>query len=416
LIHLLYFILAQPFLTWLCFSLVPTGNFNLFLLIYIILNIVSLGLFYMLIRVEKQNLVFHKRSFILALLFIILLIVQYKIYLDRWSVEPHGMDDAKVLWNAKAYSIYLDFSNSEKVQFNREGWKLGTYPTGLPLMISSIGVLLGKWSISIPYVMSYILSFLFLLGIFRFVSAFEYNWKKLLIYIGIVFVWICNPHYLFLQSDICADYPIAFGFFAFGISLSFSPKRESIILAALSLAWSASLKDEGILFLPIGILLYLFLLYKNKNDYKDFLLFITIIFLFLYPQILHKANTSLLSYAFQESGQSLGDRVLSRIFNLDYHRLLLGYAYKFHIEKLFGLGILITLFLLSVRRTGIHYYYLAFYWLMNLGYYFLYTTTTIDLLEHVETSYDRIVVPLYSFLFLSILSYWRESNLTHEEY
>jgi hypothetical protein len=310
------------------------------------------------------------------------------------------MDDAIVIWNQKAIIIAESFLSGKGVEFNRLTWKLQNYPLGFPISIASIITLFSKWNLNQAYFYSILILTLTLGTCFTFFLMIN---KKLdLIIISLItFVFISLSNYSFIQTDLCVDFPVSFGVFIFSYLILKKQTFNSTILISISLAWLSSLKNEGLLISIVCMILYFFIAKNNYNKKFLYISLLLIYILFSVPTLLHKLNVENLSSNVFIHGEK---SFLEKIKILDNYKIILKYFLDYHIYEIHGISIAITIIVGFLRRAKIEFYLILLFWTISILYSSIYLLTNLNLVEHLDTSYNRIQYHLWMVLYVSIIS------------
>lgn len=351
---LLFVFLAFPFFSYLCFSLIPSGNITLFYFSFF----VCLGVcIFISFKNRIQTIPFTKAKIVIYTVFaaIFLFAVLYHDYY-RWQVEPNGMLDSVLLWNVKAKLIGGAFLNSEPIPFHDSFWKFDSYPIGLPLTLGFFVVLNGGWSLYISYVYAIFLSLLCLALFFSFVTQFINSRKELLL-AGILFLaFLLEFNTLMNHSSLVADFPIFVGVFCLAYLYFSEWTNWTPILFALNLGWLLFTKNEGIFYLPTGILLF-FLKLKSKDSApkissiflnRDSVIFLLLLALTLLPILFHKFQSGIVPLDFQR------ETPIQWTFSLFLDKLtwIVSYFVQFHFSFLLGIHFLILfLYILLAEKN-----------------------------------------------------------------
>ncbi len=395
---ILIFLFTMPFISWVTLNFVNSGNiFQFYIFSFLLYSLIITFYFYLkgIDRNKYKYSNFHLKYYIITLLLIIILGYIHNI---RWTLEPHGMDDAIVIWNQKAKVIFYNFINSQTIEFTRETWKLRSYPLGLPLSIAYLCIIVQKWSLLIPYFYVLLMSFVLLIINIKFIEETFNKKTKFLVYF-LFFSFIFKTNYLLIQSDLCADYPLSLGICFFSYFLLQKKSYSTIFLNTLVLSWIFSLKDEGCVFSIFAFLLSIFIYIKGSSDKKLISLFIIGYLLMIAPTLYHKITVKEISYALSSGDKSIFDK----IFNLDSLFIILNYFWRYHLANIYGVSFLITLIVLFNNHKTRIVYIILLYWVMIVIYNSTYFLSNLRLVEHLDTSYNRINYHFWMLLYLILI-------------
>lgn len=401
----LIYLTTIPIIAWINLKIFSSGSIKTYIISSIFLYLLFLTVYSILYWIDKSgnkrnDRRSHEISSVIfnSIVFLSTYFIIYSFYTNRWILEPHGMDDAIVIWNQKAKVIALDFLSSVEVEFNRDTWKLQSYPLGLPLTIAHFTILVQKWTLEVPYFYSLFLTFLLFNYLNSIIQKIPSKLEKSIVFIvSISFVFKIN--YVMIQSDLCADYPLSIGIFIFSYQIFQKINYQNIFLNSLVLSWIFSLKDEGGVFSIIGFLLSIFIYFRRTSNPRLYLFFIILYFILILPTIHHKLTISEISYAFSPGNKSL----IEKIFNLDSFFLIGSYFLKYHLFNIYGLSLLITVLIIFSRFKTRLFYLCLLYWSMVLIYNLTYFLTNLRLVEHLDTSYDRVNYHFWMLLYILLI-------------
>lgn len=343
-------------------------------------------------------------------------------FINFTNANPHGRYDAWAIWNVRARMLA------------RAGifWKTvfvpqvfhADYPLLVPFSIAHSWLMAGTESIRIPQAIAGLFTFCtagILAGGLREFQKRENAW------VAGMFV-ICLPWFIYNGSRQIADIPQAACILASLISLSLflhstEKSHNWLVLSGLFAGISAWVKNEGQLFL----LLYLFILsvaaftlyWKNGIvslfKYLCFGLILPLLVIGLFKTTLAPANDVVNTHILDQS--------LSLFLSMDRYREILRIYNLFHIsfgglQIPFLLIITIAFLFMNPRITRENkkpvFLVLGILLLQWIGYFVIYLITPHDLSDHVNQSYDRLLLHLYpSLLFVVFLMATPLSNLVN---
>ncbi|TGN06497.1 hypothetical protein [Leptospira ilyithenensis] len=355
------------------------------------------------------HLVYKKFRFILTtvrsipfsyylILIVYVIIGVYGMYL-RLIAEPYGMWDAWAIWNLKAKSITNEFLFGNQVNFSNDYWPHKDYPLGLPLVHSSIAILLGGWSEWISYgiqvLFFIVIGFVFLL----------YSQSKKLHYVYLMFpllILAMNSQVLAIVSDLCAEMALSCFLTVIYYSLIHGPETDlengsyvGTLNYGLVFAAPLIVKNEGIIY--VGAILFLYSIVcvlSNRFVGKNEPARIKNLFYLLLPSIL---IILLLIY-----WKYKGNQLIPEDFNRGDVRgkltweLILGklsfiniYFFTFQFSMMSGIFFIAITLGLFVKRMGFIIVALHMFIILVI-YNFLFIISNKDISWHLHTAYVRI--------------------------
>jgi hypothetical protein len=411
--YLLIALYSLPFWAWIGFQVLPNEN-TLVYTTFLCSGLISTLSVYFYLNKDmpktKNSLNIRIASFVLLIPILALLI--YSTFF-RWTIEPHGFGDSVVLWNQKAQSLFLDFTNSNRVRLYNTNWKFPTYPTGLPLSLASMAIVFGKWSLEISYLYN-TLVLLLLVGTLAHFIANYINQENTKIRMVLIFIllsaWLLEFNTRMIYSDLCADFSLLLGVSSL-VYLYLSPlDKGKLFLWGLTISWMFSLKNEGVFYIIFALILFSakYFSLESKISKKALFFFVLIVLFFSFPQILHKIQFGFLNSDFTKNPNVSN---LDKILDNSRYMLILGYFFKFQFLFHVGIPFLGTIFLIFKNSNKPRSILLTVYWFATLLYCVPYLFTDLDLDFHLHTSYFRINTPLQAFFYMSILDYLLKEKL-----
>lgn len=348
----------------------------------------------------------------------------------RWQIEPNGMLDSILLWNLKAKLIGEAFLNSKPIPFHDAYWKFDSYPIGLPLNLAYLSVLNGSWSLNVVYGYNIFLFILCVALFIKFLLDSNYSLKETILSWLLFLVFMLEFNVLMNHSSIIADFPIFVGVFCLAYLYFSKWTSWTTLLFALNLGWLFFTKNEGIFYLPIGVILYFLKLKQEAHIFqqgKTIFSFFLFLALSLFPNLVHKMEPEIIPIDFQRK-ESI-EWTISII--LDKAKWIFSYASQFHFQFLLGIHLLILVlyltyseknlekYLLFLVLSGLPLLYILPYFFSNYDHSeaskFLgetyrnlnaYEKEIYHLQEHLESSFHRInthYLPLFLFIGFRLL-------------
>ena len=310
------------------------------------------------------------------------------------------MGDAHVLWSGKAsvianlYLQNIDFSLNDLI------WKFPNYPLALPFILSGFSIMIGSYNYLIPIIYTSIITLIFIYIIITQSVIHKGKYNRF-IFILLIFIMFLDKNYIFVQSDLCADYPLSIFVGIYCYLFLRRHRKNYYFYMGCTFAIMSSLKNEGILLSLVFI--FILIIYKFIGDKINLTSIFTIYLLFFLPMIVYKLNFTLIPNDFK-TNEGLLSKIVHKNPKIFLNELLL--VSKYFIEYQFGFqkGILLLFsYFLVVYGDKKQKALLAFYWLLVFIYSFIFLSTSLDLEKHLNSSYHRINVHIYPILFISLL-------------
>ncbi len=379
-------------------SVVPFKNIVFFSGIYIGSFFILMFFYYKYLYNKRSTYIVlgrAKKYWILALLYLAILYV----CILRWSIELHGMGDAYVLWSGKASVIANLYIQNKDISLSNLNWKFPSYPLALPLLLSGFTIINGNYNPLFPIVFTCICTLFFL-----FIMATHWVNQKgkygKFIFITLVSAMFLDKNYLFVQSDLCADYPLSI-FVAIACCLFLQRHRKHYYFyIGCTLSIMSSLKNEGVLISLVFIVILI--VYKFNGEKVNLTPILLAYLIFFSPMIIYKLNFTLTPNDF-ESNESLVSKLIHKNPKIFMNELLL--VTKYFIEFQFGFqkGILLFFsYFLIVYGDKKQKTLLVFYWILVFIYSGIFLTTSLDIEKHLNSAYHRINVHMYPILFVAL--------------
>lgn len=344
-----------------------------------------------------------KLEWILGGLFVLVAIIGLIIFINFTTANPHGRYDAWAIWNVRARML------------TRAGiyWKTvfvpqvfhADYPLLLPFSIAHSWLMAGTESVRIPQAIA---------GLFTFSTAGilagglrEFQKKENAWVAGMVL--LCLPWFIYNGSRQFADIPQSACILASLVSLSLFFQNEGnsnrwLILSGLLAGISAWVKNEGQLFLLVYFAILgvaAFSIFRKKRGRTFFThlmigLLLPLVVLGIFKTTLAPANDVINSETMNQS--------LSMLFSMDRYREILSKYHLFHrtfggLSFPFPIFFIISIFLMKPRISAENK--VAFFFTVTvlvlqwIGYFVIYVITPHNLANHINTSYERLLLHLY---------------------
>ncbi|TGL56832.1 hypothetical protein EHQ59_00980, partial [Leptospira kemamanensis] len=304
--------------------------FGFFPELYIALPILILGFaifsFYQCIKVFKR--IENKKEFLIysiALTSIFLCIIY--IVEIRWSINPFGMIDAYAMWVGKGRVIALGILNEDPIPLWNSYWRMPNYPLGIPFLHANVSIVFPETEtfltlIKLPNYFFLFIVYIFLLGR---VLSIKHKYGKI-IFLLVSGVFLFQPNYLLVNSDLCADFPVSVLLALVTYFLLELNEKKTIVWLILTAALLINVKSEALIISFISLIFMFGLLFSNKeNLFKPFLLSLFLVAIFASPTWYLIAKGSFLSTDFKDVSKSTFqiEFLFNRIFNKDVWTLII---------------------------------------------------------------------------------------------
>jgi len=399
--------LISYLVTFFLVTIVPFKNIYFFNSFYLFTILSILWLYWYKTYNKRSIIVAYNKIKEFPIIILLFLLILYA-YFMRWSIEPHGMGDATVLWSGKASVIANLYLQNIDFSLNNLIWKFPNYPLALPFILSGFSIMIGSYNYLIPIIYTIISTFIFIFIIITqsVIHKGKYNRFIFILLISIMFL---DKNYIFVQSDLCADYPLSIFVGIYCYLFLRRHRKNSYFYMGCTFAIMSSLKNEGILLSLFFI--FILIIYKFNGDKVNITSIFTAYLLFFLPMIIYKLNFTIIPKDF-ESNEGLLSKIVNKNPKIFLNELLI--ISKYFIEYQFGFqkGILLFFsYFLIVYGDKKQKVLLTFYWLLVLIYSFIFLNYSNDVEKHLIGAYNRINVHIYPILFISLLY---NSKILHE--
>jgi hypothetical protein len=319
-----------------------------------------------------------------------------------YNINPWGDWDGWAIWNLHAKFI-LTGGRSWASLLHQPAleWSHPDYPLLIPLSVARICTLTGELS----SLGAQLVAASFTLGTLGLIISTISIYKNKLIALVAGLILVSTPSFIRLTASQCADIPLGY-FILATIILLFISNNEKFnfnlqLLLSLFTGFAAWTKNEGLLFTAIICLCWLALklLDKEKIKTKPFILGLI---LSLAPLIVFKvffsAQNDLTSSHFLNR--------ISSLWNTERNKIIINY---FGIISLkFGEWSTVPFLLMALGLIGTKWEIikkhcilpLSITLLMLCGYYIVYLLTPLDLVYHLSTSLNRLLLQLWPSIIL----------------
>ena len=326
--------------------------------------------------------------------------------------NPHGKFDAYAIWNLRARFLYR--GGEYWTNYTYVTWSHPDYPLFLPASIAGSWEFVGRETQLIPIVIGLLFTFATIGVIAMSIARLRGNRQGLLA----ALILLSTPFLIIHGASQYADVPLSF-FFAATVALLFfqaeSPgKRHFLILAGMAAAFSAWVKNEGILFLVLLFLLHFAvttLAKGGKNWGSEALaLFMgaspVIVVVIIYKLCLAGTNDVIAAQGLVSTVPQLLDISRYHLVASQFGKGLFSFGGW---SPTFAMPVLLFFYFLLLG-TNIEKKHMATTTiavllpvLMIMGYFTIYIVSPYDLARHLETSLSRLLLQVWP---LAILAYF----------
>ena len=320
-----------------------------------------------------------------------------------YKLNPWGDWDGWAIWNLHAKFIITGGKTWATLLHNPAlEWSHPDYPLLIPLSVARIWSLIG----TVSPLGSQLVAASFAIGSLGLLISVVTLYKNKLLGLIVGAVLLGTPSFIRLTAAQCADIPL--GYFILAavslILLSQLDHKSDLslqLLASVFTGFAAWTKNEGMLFTLVVVCSWIALNLRRKRIMKSLPL-LTGLLITLVPLLIFKlflaAQNDLTSSHFLSR--------LSSLWNINRHITILTYL-KVIILK-FGEWSIIPFYLMGLALIGKEWrelkdnYALAvsIILLMLAGYYIVYLLTPLDLVYHLSTSFNRLLLQLWPTLIL----------------
>lgn len=321
--------------------------------------------------------------------------------LKTFGVDPHGIYDAKAIWNFRARWLFRGGIQWDYILSSELASTHPDYPMLLPISIFRMWKILTKDIVSVPILLAGFFTFGSILLIFSSIAILRGQNQG---YLAAIFMLLATQ-FLNFGTYQYADIPLAFFILSSIILLSFRARYPTaalriMFLVGFTVSCATWTKNEGLLFLALVIFSISgnLLILDSRRSFKEFFsfllglapIFCTVLFFklkFAPPNdIVNLKNLSYMwSYLFQ--------------FNR-YLQVFLEFSKKI---IFYNDGIVILMFIylifcgfdktfLNHRRSLAPATIIA---LLLVGYFFSYIISPNDLAWHLSTSLRRLIIHIF---------------------
>lgn len=338
---------------------------------------------------------------------LILIVLKYIIIAKQW-----GDWDAWSIWNLHAKFL------SNNVSFQNYYDQILSYShLDYPKLLPAIVALGWKATVSDSYLVPFLISVLILLSILIVICDFISDMKFQL---PVVIIFLLDDTFMRISASQYADTMLAFLIvlsIASYIEFQNNYKKNSLIKLLILLLLSSLVKNEGLVFALIFLILLVWKLKKTEQLNKYF----NLLFLFSFLYIIEIVD----KIFFTISNDIVSVQSASLIYKLiDSKRYIIIFKYLFG-QLFFDYKILILIMFCYVSMQKIFKLVEIFYLLIFVfaSYFLVYLITPHDLIWHLSTSINRLlhhVYPALIFIFFYSLSnsqlqnrniYFKKSNM-----
>jgi len=333
-------------------------------------------------------------------------------YLSRQN--PHGQFDAYAIWNLRARFLYRggqywrNFTYMTKTHSD--------YPLFLPASIARSWEFIGRETQLIPSAIGLLFTFAIIGIVVASISRFRGERQGLLA--GLILLG--TPFLIGLGASQYADVPLSF-FFVATVALLFlhaeSPSQmHFLILAGMAAAFSAWTKNEGILFLVLLFLLHFVVttLVKGRKSWGSEVVALLMgavpvsVVIFIYKVCLASSNDVIAAQGLGFTAHKLLDISRYGLILSRFMRELFWFGGWSHTFGIVMPPLLFFYFLLlgaSVKKKDLAATSIAVLLpvFMMIGYFFVYIVSPHDLVWHLDSSLNRLLLQLWP---LAIFAYF----------
>ncbi|MBI2669811.1 MAG: hypothetical protein HYX20_01530 [Candidatus Yanofskybacteria bacterium] len=313
--------------------------------------------------------------------------------------QIYGYWDAWAIWNTKAK--FLTSENWQQLFSPQIKWMHPDYPLLLPSIVAA------GWSVSNTFnpVVPFVVALLFSWSIYLLVKDWISHLFNNSVY-GVLggLLMISLPAFLRWSGSQYADIPLA-NFILLGVTLLyFSTKNLSVFISGSAFGMAIFTKNEGLLYfvLILASFIYTFWRINKKIPFKSVMLLLG----GALPGIL--SSLVVKNYATRNEFITNFPNIISSI---SFHRIFLileGFLREFLAWKewiVFWIIAIIFLVFLHKREKE-HYFWNTFFTVLIVlcfvSFFFIYLVTPQDVVWHIQTSFNRLLIQIFPLVIVSI--------------
>ena len=333
----------------------------------------------------------------------LLLIIGSAVFSYNVFVEPHGMWDAWAIHHMKAKYYALTFLEARPVSLYWDWWEGN--PSFFSMQLAFFSILIGKWSLAIPIILSYLYYIMTFAVMLNFCSR-ESVTRKYVSYIVLICTSL-SPALIQQASNQCADAPLTF-FYLFSYFALFNyfacvkdeaddckPNSEGnffIFIAIVSASLLPLVKNEGTL-LALPLLIFLFYMLVRNKAWRILSASLLTCLFFLAVFIYIKTSVGKV-YLYK---LDLGT-IIDNIKNPKRYAVILAY---FGFTAFVFWGGLLVYMLYHARHLGLKI--LLTFIVPFFLYHLVFVIIQQELVHQLNVAYVRIISHFYPALFLAAL-------------
>lgn len=339
------------------------------------------------IFVKKLSIRMIIRHFVLILylIHVALIIIQIGFFM------PYGGGDSWVIWNLKAKFIFENNGTVWRTMLDEQKiWWHSDYPLFIPIITANFWKIFHRSSVYVPIFIAAVVTLCVLCFLYK--AIFDLSKSRLRAFMA-VFILGGTPFFLTHGMSQYADIPLSL-FFLLNLYFLFNITRYNLyssILIGLTASLPAWVKNEGLYWFAIVFLLFII---KSKN--------IRPIILFLMGALPVLITIFILRLQINYQNDLIGTNLreqISQIFNFSRHQTII----RAFLKSLAGFGEwkislwpawLLYLYLIF-KKIGNRVIFMLLPLLMLGAYYFTYLITPRDLVWHLDTSLNRLILQLW---------------------
>lgn len=375
-------------------------NFNNFKMYWIFEAVLALILAMVYFNEEKPDMSkhkFHKLSswFYLVNLYAVL------IYLKYFINNPMGSWDGFRIWNIKAEFLFQESPLWHNVFQLPHFMTHNDYPMFLPSMTARLWHFIGAENFAVNITLGLFFTFGLVYLLFQAVSYFKSEKAAIVV----TSVFMISDIFLVNGASQCADVPLAFFFLSAIVCLFLYFRKERLpylILGTLFAGMSTWVKNEGMMFFAIWLVVVLFWLLRTKKykfvGYTALTAIPILVLIAMFKKLTHSPNDLIMGFFLLKTYG----------FALDFHRYAV-IVKTFFVVLFQKFPLFLVLGLLCVKGFKIKdenktpfLLSLSIFVLMCVGYFVIYLLSPHDINWLVENSMDRLIIqvlPIFLFLF-----------------
>jgi len=312
--------------------------------------------------------------------------------------SKYGDFDSWTLWNTHAKFLYYP-KLWTRMRADHTYMAQSDYPLMLPSLIAFFWKIINSTSYLVPVLLSF--SFTISISLLLYYALRDEFKNRAYAYFAL-FLLVTDYHFQLLNTAQCADMLLSLFILSTFVIHNYL-KRSNLTTPAYVLGFICAsctwIKNEGDLFYVVFTIVFFISNYKNVAYIKKYVTgsIIPIIVVISFKAFFAPVNDLI-------AANNNGTKLIHNIEDLSRYVTIVEMYSKTFVE-FFWAGVVMFFALLLVNRTFFRSFAFAIFFLMFLGFTFVYLTTPHDLTWHIYTSFYRLIYQVYpSLIYTALIS------------